>query len=455
MANRSLFFTSVVLSLLFVSLSSAETNHDHDHQTHQNVLITTELIHREYSPKSPLYSPSLNQWERLANSLQRSHHRANYRFKRTSSDKDGGTGQSELFPSGGEYLMNISVGSPPMSTIGIMDTGSDLSWTQCKPCKRCFKQQGPLFDSQNSPTYKPFPCNAKECKYLRKDGFCDKKKQLCGYNYTYGDNSFTIGNLALETFTLFSSQGNPISFPRIAFGCGFNNGGIFSGVESGIIGLGNGQLSLVSQMSSSINGKFSYCLVPVSSQSKHSSKMTFGGAGLPSGHSTVSTPLLLNGTENYYYLALEGISVGKKKFDINNNSLARNSSNAFMGNIMIDSGTMLTQLPTKLYNSLEQEMRHSIHLELTKDPNQFSNLCYKTKSDDIGAPTVVFHFDGADVTLKTFNTFLRVNENVLCLAFVPTDDLPIYGNVAQMDFLVDCDLKEKVLSFQPTDCASY
>lgn len=44
------------------------------------------------------------------------------------------------------------------------------------------------------------------------------------------------------------------------FSCGYNNGSNFDWTSSGVIGLGGGQLSLISQLGLSILNKFSYCL---------------------------------------------------------------------------------------------------------------------------------------------------------------------------------------------------
>ena len=267
--------------------------------------------------------------------------------------------------------------------------------------------------------------------------------------------SYTKGNLSLETLTLPSSTGStPVSFPRTIFGCGRQGGGLFSGIESGIIGLGSGKLSLVSQMGSSINGKFSYCL---SSQSKLSSKINFGGVGMISSPRVVSTPLLLKSSSPVYYLVLEGISVGNKRFNAttsNSTPLSSNFWRSFKGNIVIDSGAVLSYLPTKLYSQLETAIRGAVrNLQVANDPSGALKLCYNSRSGSIDMPGVTFHFKGADVKLKTLNTFVKVKEDVLCLAFVPSDDFSLFGNVAQRNFLVEYDLKRKVVSFKPTDCS--
>ncbi|KAL6125640.1 hypothetical protein ACLB2K_073695 [Fragaria x ananassa] len=422
-------FAFFILSLRVLSLT--QNGHNQDHAA----VLTLDMIHRD-SPGSPLYNASESHWQRLNNALRRSRHRYG----------SGEAQETPLILSGGEYLVNISIGTPPRPFIGIVDTGGDLIWTQCVPCKDCFKQKIPLFDSASSPTYKALSCASKQC-HLLTEASCSSNKQLCHYNYTYGDGSYTTGNLSLDTITL-----NSVSVPDTIFGCGHQNGGIFSGVESGIVGLGSGAVSLVSQIGKSVGGKyFAHCLVPTMSTQMDpniSSKMYFSRR--VSGPGVVSTPLLSNGSQTYYYLELQGISVGGNRFTAN----AKSSQQAFKGNVIIDSGTTVTFLPTDLYTSFEAEIRKKVHLKVVKDPTTYSlSLCYKTKYD-ITSVTVTVHFSGADVKLKPDNTFLRVSEDIVCLAFGPTSDVGIYGNVAVTNFLVGYDLENKILSFKPTDCAS-
>lgn len=63
------------------------------------------------------------------------------------------------------YLVTIEMGGK--HAIVIMDTGSDLTWLQCQPCKSCYNQQGPLFDPSTSPTFQPILCNSTTCEYHR------------------------------------------------------------------------------------------------------------------------------------------------------------------------------------------------------------------------------------------------------------------------------------------------
>ncbi|KHN35117.1 Putative aspartic protease [Glycine soja] len=46
----------------------------------------------------------------------------------------------------GDYLMKLTLGTPPVDVYGLVDTGSDLVWEQCTPCQGCYKQKNPMFD---------------------------------------------------------------------------------------------------------------------------------------------------------------------------------------------------------------------------------------------------------------------------------------------------------------------
>ncbi|CAN1176540.1 Aspartic proteinase CDR1 [Linum perenne] len=151
--------------------------------------------------------------------------------------------------------MNITLGTPPFQILAIANTGSDVVWTQCKHCPSCYVQNAPLFDPASSGTYQTVP------------------------------------------------------FLKTLIRCGHNNAGTFSANEPGIVRLGGGSTSLVTQIGSSIGYKFSYCLVKLG-EDKLTSMMSFGENAVVSG---VSTPLFSDPTRpTFYFLNLEGVSVGEK-----------------------------------------------------------------------------------------------------------------------------------------------
>ncbi|RHN58425.1 putative nepenthesin [Medicago truncatula] len=93
-------------------------------------------------------------------------------------------------------------------------------------------------------------------------------KKTCEYTIKYGDGSISQGDLSLKTLTLDFTSGSSISFPKTVIGFGHNNTLSFEGKSSGLVGLGNGPVSLINQLGSSI-----------------------GEAAIVSGHGVVSTPL--------------------------------------------------------------------------------------------------------------------------------------------------------------------
>lgn len=423
--------------------------------------FSVDLIQRD-SPFSPIYNPSAADSDRLRNAFRRSFSRID-RFKpstallsSSSLSSSSKPIQSRIIPSEGEYLMNVSIGTPPVTVLGIADTGSDLIWTQCKPCTQCFNQNTPLFDPIRSSTYRKIPCESKPCSELLEStcGSANERGDACEYSYSYGDRSFTKGNLASDTLTIGSST----SLPKIIFGCGHENGGTFDESGSGLIGLGGGSLSLVSQLGKSIGGKFSYCLVPLSAEHNVTSKISFGSAGIVSGSGVVSTPLVPKPPNTFYYLTLEAISVGKKRLVYYTNNYNQSKVIAANeGNIIIDSGTTLTFLPVGFHDDLVSALAEAIEAERVSDPRGVLSLCFRAESSDqslASAPIITAHFAGADVVLQPMNTFAKVEDDMFCFTMVPSNDVAIFGNLAQMNFLVGYDLESKSVSFKPTDCTT-
>nr|POE58724.1 putative aspartic protease [Quercus suber] len=108
--------------------------------------------------------------------------------------------------------------------------------------------------------------------------------------------------------------------------------------------------------------------------------------------------------------------MGKKGNELTNPSQSGDSSE---GNIIIDSGTILQ---SNLYPSFESAVKAEIDLAPTEDPSGVLSLCYESSSDDFSGPSITAHFTGADVKLSTSTTFIRVDEQVVFLAFIVASD---------------------------------
>ncbi|CAN1270881.1 Aspartic proteinase CDR1, partial [Linum perenne] len=221
------------------------------------------------------------------------------------------------------------------------------------------------------------------------------------------------GDLATETLAL-----GHVSFPNTLFGCSHDNVGLFSPKSSGIIGLAEGPPSLITQLGPTIGSKFSYFMVPnIAPNHMATSTMHFGQNAVVSGND------------------FTGTSFGSP------------------GNIIIDSAVAFTIVPTDFLSELTTAFEAlTVGGNKTSDPQEVLSLCYMI-DPNLEVPTITMHFKGGDVKLSHVNVLIPMSDTVSCLAFLGNDDVSIYGNSMQQDFVVGYDLVKRTVSFKPADCA--
>lgn len=443
--------------------------------------FSVELIHRDH-PKSPLYNPAFSLSDRVHAAAWRSHARANALRRSFFSKLYTATGMSsttnndspipsqppsdspspastnvpietDIIANSVDYLMSVRLGTPSRQIIAIADTGSDLIWVTCKPCSDCYQQDAPLFNPASSSSYSNLPCSSKQC-YQLPSSQCDDSSSAskCIYQYSYGDGSQTSGSLARETVTFNTTFGSSVGFPGVTFGCSHVANGTFERHSAGLVGLGAGPLSLVSQLGSSIEHRFSYCLVPYGSTNVTTSQLNFGSDALVSGGDVETTRMVSSSAETFYTVTLDSITVGK------NNTLG-SIQRSYM---IVDSGTTLTYLGSTVLESLVERLAKSIGLPQVEDSQRLFPLCFD-ESDagtDFMYPDITLQLGQATVTLKPYNAFIMIKEKVRCLAMasndgITGDNLSILGNIAQQNFHVGFDLASRKISFAPADCTKY
>ncbi|CAM8899662.1 unnamed protein product [Rhodiola kirilowii] len=353
---------------------------------------------------------------------------------------------SGLSQGSGEYFTRIGVGTPPRYLYMVLDTGSDVVWLQCAPCKKCYSQSDPIFDPRRSKSYSSIPCRSALCNRLDSPG-CNSRSNHCMYQVTYGDGSFTVGEFAVETLTFRRTR-----VANVSVGCGHDNQGLFVGA-AGLLGLGRGKLSFPSQTGHRFDQKFSYCLVDRSASAKPSS-MVFGRTA--ASRNAVYTPLLTNSKlETFYYLDLLGISVGGTRVSKITSSLFKLDPTG-NGGVIIDSGTSVTRLTRPAYVALRDAFRAGASRLKRTDGFSLFDTCYDLSGKtEVKVPTVVLHFRGADVSLPATNYLIPVDSSgTFCFAFAGTSGgLSIIGNIQQQGFRVVYDLAGKRVGFSPRGCA--
>ncbi|KAL1546170.1 Aspartyl protease protein 2 [Salvia divinorum] len=352
---------------------------------------------------------------------------------------------SGLAQGSGEYFTRIGVGTPARYVYMVLDTGSDVVWIQCSPCRKCYRQSDPVFDPTKSTSFSGVSCSSTLCRRLDSPG-CSNRNKKCLYQVSYGDGSFTVGEFSVETLTFRKSR-----VKNIALGCGHDNEGLFVGA-AGLLGLGRGKLSFPTQAGRRFAKKFSYCLVDRTASSKPSS-MLFGEAAVP--RTAVFTPLVTNPKlDTFYYVNLNGISVGGARVPGITAKLFKIDSSG-NGGVIVDSGTSVTRLTRPAYVALRNAFRSGAsNLKRAPDFSLFDTCFDLSGRTEVKVPTVVLHFAGADVSLPASNYLIPVDsDGTFCFAFAgTTSGLSIIGNIQQQGFRVVFDLAANRVGFAANSC---
>ncbi|EOA29122.1 hypothetical protein CARUB_v10025389mg [Capsella rubella] len=331
----------------------------------------------------------------------------------------------------GNYLMKLQIGTPPFEIEAVLDTGSDLIWTQCLPCPNCYDQYAPIFDPSKSFTFKEKRCLGHSCPY----------------EIVYEDGTYSKGTFATETVTILSTSGEPLVLAETTIGCGRDNFG-FDPSISGMVGLDWGSLSLISQMGGDFLGLISYCL-----SGEGTSKINFGANAIVAGDGTVAADMFIKmDHQSFYYLNLDAVSVEDTRIETLGTTF-----HALDGNIIIDSGTTFTYLPGTYCYQVREAVANVVVASQVPDPGNSNMLCYNSDTIDI-FPVITMHFaGGADLVLDKYNMYVETHTGgTFCLTIVCNDPpkLAIFGNRAQNNLLVGYDTSSRVVSFKPTKCSA-
>lgn len=369
----------------------------------------------------------------------------------------------------GEYFMDVFIGTPPKHFSLILDTGSDLNWLQCSPCEDCYEQVGPKYDPSMSSSYSAIPCSSQQCGLVappvtetagdRCAGNGRNSSSSCRYFYWYGDKSNTTGDLSWETFSVnVTGRRGPLRVPRVIFGCGHANRGLFHGA-AGLLGLGRGQLSFASQLRELYGHKFSYCLVDRDSNASVSSTLVFGEDERLTAHRDLQYTALVqtaNSVDTFYYVRIAAATVGGERIDVP--SAAFEITAKGDGGTIVDSGTTLTYLAQPAYEKIRAAFEAKISYPRVDLPPL--GPCYNVSGvGDVKLPEFSITFtDGAVWRFPVENYFIQLDpeDAVVCLAIMgtPLGSLSILGNYQQQNFHILYDVDNSRLGFAPMTCAA-
>ncbi|XP_026451561.1 aspartic proteinase nepenthesin-1-like [Papaver somniferum] len=446
--------------------------------------FSIRLIHRD-SKESPLYpGDHLTRKERLERLIEQSKARSRYiesqillQGSATSSINPDFVRLPVSYEAQMWYVAEIGLGTfsngrggrPSFMTYYlVVDSGSGFIWLQCDGANPSFNQDDPLYPYRRSLTFQFQPCSTPPEPNCN-NGFLT-------HSLNYGNGAVADITLASEKFTFNSVEIN------LGMGCGFsqrNWDGLFGtnyrrgkpDSIAGVLGLGSGGWSLVTQLGPLSQSKFSYCLEEFNDEliPGLNTYLRFGSdATIRGGGPVHVTSIVLPGIETpLYYLVLEDISVGEQPvgFHPDDFTLRSDRRNRRIGGTIIDSGSPFSYLRREHFLRVAQLVVN--HFAAHGFPVARPEYAYRGTLPlcFIGVPqmwdyypTITFHFQGgADFEVTDpFALFVRHDEHdAVCLGIGVEEESKydfIFGAMQQVNKKILYDLNVAQLSFANRVC---
>ncbi|XP_054812152.1 aspartic proteinase 36-like [Prosopis cineraria] len=361
----------------------------------------------------------------------------------------------------GLYYTKVQLGSPPRDFHLQVDTGSDPLWVTCSSCSGCpHKTQLQIklssFDPGKSSTYSPVTCSDAICssEYQTPEAVCSSDNR-CTYTFQYADDSASAGYYVSDLIYFATAISNGSS--PLIFGCSKELTGNLvkneRGVD-GIIGFGQGDISVVSQLSSKglVPKVFSHCL---RGDDQGGGTLVLGEIVEPN---IVFTPLIPSWP--HYNLDLKGIEVKGQKLAIDS-SVFQTLPNQ---GTVIDSGTTMAYLPEGVYESFLNAVSDAVPVEsLAGTYVADGSQCFFTlNSISEVFPNISLNFaGGASMVLKpkdylVHHMTLNDGETGWCIGIQKmqgSQGFTILGDIVLKDRIIVYDLAGQRIGWADYDCS--
>ncbi|WOL06708.1 hypothetical protein Cni_G15442 [Canna indica] len=343
------------------------------------------------------------------------------------------------------YVVRAKVGSPPQTMLVALDNSNDAAWFPCAGCVGCASSL-PSFTASLSSTFRSLPCGSPQCSQVANPA-CPAGAASCGFNLTFGSSSIQAG-IVQDSLALASDV-----VPSYTFGCLQKVTGS-SVPPQGLLGLGRGPLSFLSQTKDLYSSTFSYCL-PSFKSLNFSGTLRLGLAGQPKRIKT--TPLLSNPHRpSLYYVNMTGIRVGSRVVAIPPSVLAFDPATG--AGTIIDAGTMFTRLVAPAYTAVRDEFRRRVKSSGNLTTLGGFDTCYDGAVTF--APTITLMFTGMNVTLPADNVLIHSTAgSITCLAMAAAPEnvnsvLNVVANMQQQNHRVLFDVPNAKIGFAREPCTA-
>ncbi|KAL9142514.1 hypothetical protein ABFS82_14G174300 [Erythranthe guttata] len=338
------------------------------------------------------------------------------------------------------YIVRAKIGTPAQTLLMAVDTSNDAAWIPCSGCVGC--SSAAAFDPSKSATFKPVACGASQCSQVPNPS-CGGT--TCGFNLTYGGSAISA-TLVQDNITLATD-----SIATYTFGCIQKATGS-SLPAQGLLGLGRGPSSLMSQTSSLYQSIFSYCL-PGYKSLNFTGSLRLGPVSQPKKIRT--TQLLKNPRRSsFYYVNLVGIRVGRRVVTIPPSAFAFDPASG--AGTVFDSGTVFSVLVKPAYIAVRDEVRRQMGTAVVTTLGGF-DTCYTVP---ITVPTITFMFTGLNMSIPQDNFLIRSSAGTTsCLAMAAAPDagvnsvLNVIASFQQQNHRVLIDLPNSKLGVAREACS--
>lgn len=344
----------------------------------------------------------------------------------------------------------VSLGTPNVTFLVALDTGSNLFWVPCD-CTSCAPTNSDsyglgydfnIYSPSVSTTSQNIPCNNTLCAYQNHNE-CPRGEDLCPYIVEYvSAQTSSSGFLVNDVLYLTTEDSKPeIVKAPIVIGCGQIQTGSFLGsaAPNGLFGLGMDKLSVPSVLSSRglISNSFSMCF-----GLDGFGRINFGDKG---SSDQQETPFNVNQRNSIYNISITGIEVGDSSSDLSFSAL-------------VDSGTSFTTLADPAYTKLSESF-NTEHKK--KRANVDSSIpfeyCYYLSSNEsvTHLPVINFNTQGGSKFPVNYPVIFISNQQrnfMYCLALVKHSKLNIIGENFLIGLRVVFDRERMILGWKKFNC---
>ncbi|KAI4364235.1 hypothetical protein MLD38_020356 [Melastoma candidum] len=362
----------------------------------------------------------------------------------------------------GLYFTKVKLGSPPREFNVQIDTGSDILWVTCSSCSDCPQSSGlgiqlNLFDSASSSSAYLVSCTDPICASQIRTAAteCSPQGNQCSYTFRYGDGSGTSGHYVSDALYFNMVFGESLianSSAPIVFGCSTHQSGDLTKSDKaidGIFGFGQGDLSVISQLSShGVTPKvFSHCL---KGDGSGGGIMVLGEILDPN---IVYSPLVP--AQPHYNLNLQSISINGQPLPIDPSVFATSTNRG----TIVDSGTTLTYLVQDAFDPFVNAITNMVSQSASPIISK-GRQCYLVSSSLSQIfPTVSFNFIGdATLSLKPEEYLIHVGYTegaaLWCIGFEKVQEgVTILGDLVLKDKIFVYDIARQRIGWAPYDCS--